>query len=248
MSNTEQIKDTINAYLKELPIEHFGLDVSDLAEHISKSTPPQEHPLLHDVEEAAKDYIRFSEKYFSLLTEELNEVVGMAAHHGWESARFDEGRLLRAQIDIAKESLLKAGAQWQASKASVSEGEKVMNVKNLSQAFIYLHQIVLNDIKSSVKGGNRETRTYLEAAEDYLQSIHSSPLHVQEEGVREIYNRHKIKLDTLKENRAHSYRDNWSQEEIEGVDQQIVLLASILSDLNKHLSEQPTNTQEKRED
>lgn len=49
--------------------------------------------------------------------------------------------------------------------------------------------------------------------------------------VQAIYDKHKQKLDNLKENRARSEEENWSDSEIKSVDDQIQILASILSDI-----------------
>lgn len=49
--------------------------------------------------------IRQQEGYTALLTEELNEVVGMAAQHGWKSERVKKGEEFRQRISRTKEIL-----------------------------------------------------------------------------------------------------------------------------------------------
>ncbi len=49
--------------------------------------------------------------------------------------------------------------------------------------------------------------------------------------VQAIYNHHKTKLENMKENRSRWEEERWSDDEVRSVDEQIVLLASILSDL-----------------
>lgn len=46
-----------------------------------------------------------------------------------------------------------------------------------------------------------------------------------------IYNDHKNKLNILKDNRSRAEEEKWSDKEIEAVDRQIEILASVLSDL-----------------
>ncbi len=46
-----------------------------------------------------------------------------------------------------------------------------------------------------------------------------------------IYNDHKNKLNILKGNRSRAEEEKWSDKEIEAVDRQIEILASVLSDL-----------------
>ena len=41
--------------------------------------------------------------YTDLLVAELQEVVGMAAMHGWKSSRYEEGKRLRAALGIGDE-------------------------------------------------------------------------------------------------------------------------------------------------
>ena len=52
-----------------------------------------------------KGLVHQQEGYTALLTEELNEVVGMAAQHGWKSERFKKGEEFRERIGKTKESL-----------------------------------------------------------------------------------------------------------------------------------------------
>lgn len=43
-------------------------------------------------------------QYIRLLTDELNDVVGMAAVYGWKSTRFEQGKRLRDLIENYKNS------------------------------------------------------------------------------------------------------------------------------------------------
>lgn len=53
--------------------------------------------------------------------------------------------------------------------------------------------------------------------------------------VQSIYDLHKLKLDNLKENRARSEEENWTEAEMKSVDDQITVLASVLSDLHRNI-------------
>lgn len=53
--------------------------------------------------------------------------------------------------------------------------------------------------------------------------------------VQSIYDTHKKKLDILKKNRARFEEERWTDAEIESVDEQIVLLASVLGDLYRNV-------------
>lgn len=53
--------------------------------------------------------------------------------------------------------------------------------------------------------------------------------------VQSIYDTHKLKLNNLKENRSKSDKENWTDAEIKSVDDQIAILASVLSDLYKNI-------------
>lgn len=53
------------------------------------------------------------------------------------------------------------------------------------------------------------------------------------ETVKSIYNTHKAKLVILKENRSKLDTNQLNDSEIQSFDEQIELLASILSDLNR---------------
>ena len=53
--------------------------------------------------------------------------------------------------------------------------------------------------------------------------------------VNSIYYVHKKKLDALKENRAKAENDKLSDAEVQSIDDQIKILASILSDLNRQI-------------
>jgi hypothetical protein len=53
--------------------------------------------------------------------------------------------------------------------------------------------------------------------------------------IQSIYDHHKKKLNALKENRAKAEDENWTDAEIKSVDDQIEILASILSDIHRNL-------------
>ena len=53
--------------------------------------------------------------------------------------------------------------------------------------------------------------------------------------VQSIYDAHKLKLNNLKENRSKSDEENWTDTEIKSVDDQITILASVLSDLYRNV-------------
>lgn len=53
--------------------------------------------------------------------------------------------------------------------------------------------------------------------------------------VQSIYDTHKLKLNSLKENRSKADKENWTDAEIKSVDDQIAILASVLSDLYKNV-------------
>ncbi len=61
-------------------------------------------------------------KYVQLLTDELNEVVGMAALHGWKSTRAERGQVLREEIEAAStQNNLREGVE-SASQFTASTG------------------------------------------------------------------------------------------------------------------------------
>ena len=53
--------------------------------------------------------------------------------------------------------------------------------------------------------------------------------------VQSIYDAHKLKLNNLKENRSKSDEENWTDTEIKSVDDQITILASVLSYLYRNV-------------
>jgi len=53
--------------------------------------------------------------------------------------------------------------------------------------------------------------------------------------VQSIYDTHKTKLNNLKENRARSDEEKWTDAEIKSVDDQVLILASVLSDLYRNV-------------
>jgi len=77
-------------------------------------------------------------------------------------------------------------------------------------------------------------RMYVKALEDYIDHIEQSQSEMIKK-VKLIYANHKVKLDILKENRAMAEELFWTDDEILSVDEQIVRLASILSDLNRNI-------------
>lgn len=46
------------------------------------------------------DLIKKQKEYIQLLTDELTEIVAIAAIHGWKSQRFEKGKELRQEIDF----------------------------------------------------------------------------------------------------------------------------------------------------
>ncbi len=55
------------------------------------------------LEQARKEIVDAYDEYVQLLGDELNEVVGLAAAHGWVSSRAEAGEKLRARIAKLKE-------------------------------------------------------------------------------------------------------------------------------------------------
>ena len=53
--------------------------------------------------------------------------------------------------------------------------------------------------------------------------------------VQSIYDAHKLKLNNLKENRSNADEENWTDTELKSVDDQITILASVLSDLYRNV-------------
>lgn len=56
-----------------------------------------------------------------------------------------------------------------------------------------------------------------------------------ESEVQKIFDKHKIKLDNLKENRAIENIGDYTDRESRLIDEQIVILASVLGEINKFL-------------
>ncbi len=56
------------------------------------------------------------------------------------------------------------------------------------------------------------------------------------EELQKVFDKHKLKLETMKENRSLNC-DDWSDEQNNQADECIKILASILSDLNKIINE-----------
>lgn len=55
------------------------------------------------VKEERDRIVTVYDEYIQLLTDELNEIVPMAAEHGWKTHRYDKGEELRAKIEALKE-------------------------------------------------------------------------------------------------------------------------------------------------
>ena len=55
-----------------------------------------------DVVERAFKMIDKQSEYIKLMEDELNDVIGMASIHGWQSKRVQEGIKLRNEIDAIK--------------------------------------------------------------------------------------------------------------------------------------------------
>lgn len=53
--------------------------------------------------------------------------------------------------------------------------------------------------------------------------------------IKFVYIIHKSKLDNLKESRSKADEENWTDTEIKSVDDQITILASILSDIHRNI-------------
>lgn len=53
--------------------------------------------------------------------------------------------------------------------------------------------------------------------------------------VQSIYDAHKLKLNNLKESRINAEEEKWTDAEIKSVDDQIKILASVLSDLHRNV-------------
>ena len=51
------------------------------------------------------ELVQALEEYITLLGKELDEVIPMAAVHGWKSTRFEEGKKLRALISAQREKM-----------------------------------------------------------------------------------------------------------------------------------------------
>ena len=51
------------------------------------------------------ELINAYEEYIKLLTDELDDLVGLAVSHGWKSHRYEEGKRLRELIEDKKKSL-----------------------------------------------------------------------------------------------------------------------------------------------
>ena len=51
------------------------------------------------------EIIKLYEEFVELLTDELNETVGIAVVHGWKSTRVNKGKVLRDKMKTLKEKL-----------------------------------------------------------------------------------------------------------------------------------------------
>jgi hypothetical protein len=52
-----------------------------------------------------REVVKMQDEYTSLLVSELEEVILLAATHGWKSHNFEEGKRLREAIRAGKEAL-----------------------------------------------------------------------------------------------------------------------------------------------
>ena len=81
-------------YEPKFNYENFGKDVEQI--FLDYQSQQQSLPLTDDELEKCQD------EYIKLLIDELDELVGMAAVHGWRSTRFEKGVELRSKIANAK--------------------------------------------------------------------------------------------------------------------------------------------------
>jgi flagellar biosynthesis chaperone FliJ len=68
---------------------------------------------------------------------------------------------------------------------------------------------------------------------------------IQKKDIVNIFDAHRNKLTVLKQNRAKAEQNNCTDSEIEAYNQQITILASILSDLNKILHDKTISVESK---
>ena len=55
--------------------------------------------LLKQIQDLDNDYIEVLEQYNSLLGEELRETITIASIHGWQSSKYEQGKLLRDKME-----------------------------------------------------------------------------------------------------------------------------------------------------
>ena len=55
-----------------------------------------------------KEIIKLQDQYIKLLTDEINDMVGIAHTHGWESSRYEVGLNLRNEISRLKSANLES--------------------------------------------------------------------------------------------------------------------------------------------
>jgi hypothetical protein len=60
-----------------------------------------------ELEKVVAEITTVYDEYTKLLRDELDEIVHMAANHGWESRRYEAGKELRAKIAQCKSKYLK---------------------------------------------------------------------------------------------------------------------------------------------
>ena len=85
-------------------ISHWN-DKTDRAVHMAEATYRHLHPSPSGWRD---ELIAALEKYNELLSDELSELVSLAAVHGWRSTRFEEGVRQRAEIEILKAKIASA--------------------------------------------------------------------------------------------------------------------------------------------
>jgi len=92
---------------------------------------------------------------------------------------------------------------------------------------------VITSLKISGKEFNDEEIIHLFRNSPEMVFVDDS--NVMLEAIKLIYDTHKDKLNTLKENRSRAIEENWSDSEIKGVDNQIETLALVLSDIFRNV-------------
>jgi len=95
---------------------------------------------------------------------------------------------------------------------------------------------VITSLKISGKEFNEEEIIHLfRNSSSSSQMVFVDDSNVMLEAIKLIYDTHKDKLNTLKENRSRAIEENWTDSEIKGVDNQIETLALVLSDIFRNV-------------